>query len=507
MVTKTRRGSSPLQYWYSLWVVGALALAGVPVHALLGYHAVGFLLLAGLLSLGLLYPFGPVFFAALLSALVWDYGFIPPRFTFTVGSGEDALMIVAFVLASASTGFLTRQIRRKQAELEARERGTRLLYELGNAFSGGPRERSLAEAEAALSQAFGASFCILVAGEQGALDPLPRQTYPFRVWGQELERAQLALRTKRPAGLGGAPGEKAGGFFVPLLGTRDAQGVLVARLSQGESPPMGKERELLESAARRLGLALEREALEQRSREADRLRESEQLHQALLNSVSHELRTPLTALLGSAAGLRDEAALQDPVRRQGLLDELSDAGERLNRVIDNLLDMARLSSGVLAPKRDWQDPAELLRQAVDSLQAPLRAHRVRVVPVAGLPLIHVDQRLIEHALANLLLNAAAYAPAGSEILVEARLGEGCVELSIADQGPGISPQSLPHVFERFYRAPGAPTGGTGLGLYIAQSLLRAHGGEARALNRPAGGAEFILSLPLQAQPQGPEEPS
>jgi two-component system sensor histidine kinase KdpD len=461
--------SPALQYWYSLWIVGALAFLGVLAQFAVGYHAVGFIFLCGVLSLGLFYSFGPVFFAAVLSGLVWDYFFIPPRFTFHVDTGEDALMIVALVLSSAITGLLTRQIRSDQAKLAQRERATQLLYDLSAAFSSGSQEKNLGDAEAVLSRAFGRDFVI----------------YP----------------DKRPRGRQ-APSENF--LSLPLLGSRGAHGMLACRLDPARPLAPG-EKELLERACRRLGLALEREALERKSREADLLLESEQLHQTLLNSISHELRTPLTALLGSAAALKDGSVFADAAARASLLDEISGAGERLNRVIENLLDMARLSSGVLALKKEWQDPAELARLTAERLKRPLAGHTLQLSLPEGLPLILVDYRLIEHALSNLLLNAAAYAPAGSAISLSARAQDGALEFHVGDRGQGIPLESLPRLFDKFYRVPGSPAGGTGLGLYITQSLMQAHGGSAAAFNRPEGGAEFVLSLPLQPQPALPAE--
>jgi two-component system sensor histidine kinase KdpD len=257
--------------------------------------------------------------------------------------------------------------------------------------------------------------------------------------------------------------------------------------------------------AQQIGLSLEHTQLEQRSREADLLRESEQLHQALLNSVSHELRTPLTALLGSAAALQDEATAADATRRKSYLKAVAESGERLNRVVENLLDMARLNSGVLAPKQDWHDPGELVRLTVQALKGPLEGHNVVLDLPAELPLVRLDFRLMEHALSNLLLNAAAYTPQGSTILISGQATADQLVLTVSDEGPGLPAADLERVFDKFYRVPGSPAGGTGLGLYITRSLVRAHGGEVRASNRALGGASFRMELPVQKAPQGPAE--
>jgi two-component system sensor histidine kinase KdpD len=245
--------------------------------------------------------------------------------------------------------------------------------------------------------------------------------------------------------------------------------------------------------------------LEKRSREADLLRESEQLHQALLNSISHELRTPLTALLGSASALQDEATAADAPRRQAYLKAVAEAGERLNRVVENLLDMARLNSGVLALRLDWHDPGELVRLTVQNLKGPLEGHPLALDLPADLPLVRLDFRLMEHALSNLLLNAAAYTPQGSPIRVAIRSAAGRLTLTVSDQGPGLPPGDLERVFDKFYRVPGSPAGGTGLGLFITRSLVQAHGGEAHASNLSGGGATFSLELPVDKAPPAPME--
>lgn len=501
--TPLQAAGGPIQYWYTLWVVAAVGVFSALGAQFLGYRAAGFFFLCMLLSLGLVFSLGPVLFGALLSALAWDYFFIPPRYTLQISTSEDALMIAAYFLSAAITGLLTGRIRRNQAQLEERERATQILYRLATAFASGGSEKNLRDSEQVLAGAMGRDFMILVAGKDGRLQAPQRDSQPFQVWDEAMALAAKALQSRRAAGWGSTQEPDFPFLILPLRGSRDAYGVMIMR--GGGTAQSPAEAEILDSAALRLGLALEREALERSVREAGMLRESELLHQALLNSISHELRTPLTALLGSAQALQDDAVASDPSRRRSLLVELGGAGERLNRVIENLLDMARLSSGVLALKKEWQDPAELAAITAGRLKSPLSGHRLKLDLPEGLPLIHVDYRLIEHALANLLLNAAAYSPEGGEITLSARASGGSVEFSVCDQGRGMPQESLPRLFDKFYRVPGSPAGGTGLGLYIAQSLMQAHGGSASAGNRPGGGAEFVLRLPVEAQPKAPEQ--
>jgi len=499
----TRRfESTPSQYWYTLWGVAAMALLGAPAEIVLGYRAVGFLFLLGLLSLSLFYSLGPVLMGAALSALIWDYFFIPPKYTFSISSSEDFLMIFAYFLAAVTTGLLTHRVRLNQSALEERERRTDLLYRIVNTMAGDDGEGRLRDVAALLEHSLKRPCAVFLCGPDGK--PMAQgEGQAFGLNAKELAVADWALKARKPAGWSTDNLPSGDALFLPLIGGRDAVGVLACRGGKGGLSV--DDEALLKSAALQLGQSLEHGRLEKRSREADLLRESEQLHQALLNSVSHELRTPLTALLGSASALQDEATAADPARRQAYLKAVAESGERLNRVVENLLDMARLNSGVLAPRLDWHDPGELVRLTVQSLKGPLSAHPVSLDLPADLPLLRLDFRLMEHALSNLLLNAAAYTPPGSPITVAVRAARERLVLTVSDRGAGLPPGDLERVFDKFYRVPGSPAGGTGLGLFITRSLVRAHGGEAHAANNPEGGAVFSLELPVEKTPPEPSE--
>ncbi len=500
--TGGRFEATPSQYWVALWLVAGMAALGAPADLVLGYRSVGFLFLLGLLSLSLFTSLGPVLFAASASALVWDFFFIPPRFTFTINSGEDYLMIFAYFLAAVTTGLLTRRVRANQRILEERERRTELLYRLVNAMSGEDADARLGEAARLLEHALGRPCAVFPVGADGK--PLPQVSgQSFGLGSKEEAVAEWALRSGKPAGWGTDSLPSGDILFLPLVGPRGGYGVLACR---GRKAPLSVEDEaLLKEAARELTRALERVDLERSSREADRLRESEALHQALLNSVSHELRTPLTSLLGSAEALLDPATVADTGRRDAHLRAVAEAGERLNRVVENLLDMARLNSGVLAPRPEWNDPGEWVRLTVRGLKSALEGRSVALDIPPEPPLVRFDFRLMEQALANLLLNAAAYTPPGTPVEVSLAVRDGRLRVAVGDRGPGLPAADLERVFEKFYRVPGSPAGGTGLGLHIARSLARAHGGDAYAANREGGGAVFTLELPAEQAPPGPVE--
>jgi two-component system sensor histidine kinase KdpD len=163
--------------------------------------------------------------------------------------------------------------------------------------------------------------------------------------------------------------------------------------------------------------------------------------------------------------------------------------------------MTRLESGAVKPRLEWCDVADLVNVALRQNERELAGHPVNLSLPRPLPLVKMDFVLIEQVLNNLLLNAAAYTPPGTPVEVKAWAAPDAMAISVADRGPGLPPETLPHVFEKFYRVPGAPAGGTGLGLSIVKGLVEAHGGRAEARNRPGGGAEFTIYLPLQASPE------
>ncbi len=183
-----------------------------------------------------------------------------------------------------------------------------------------------------------------------------------------------------------------------------------------------------------------------------------------------------------------------------MVGEIQEAARRLNRLVGNLLSMTRLETGHVKPKLDWCDVADLIQVALKDLHKDFAGHKVRLSLAAGLPLVRMDFVLMQQALANLVLNAAVHTPAGTEVQINAAVEAEALVLTVADNGPGLPPEALPLIFDKFYRAPAAPAGGTGLGLAIVKGFVEAQGGRVQAENRPAGGALFTIRLPLAKTP-------
>jgi two-component system sensor histidine kinase KdpD len=287
---------------------------------------------------------------------------------------------------------------------------------------------------------------------------------------------------------------------MPLQTNRGAVGILGVELA-AEPEPTLEQRDLLGAFARQAALVLDRLRLDGESQKAQLVAESERLSKALLNSISHELRTPIAAITAAATTLSSLKSQEPAGMDKTLASEIQESAARLNRLVSNLLDMTRLESGNVKPRLEWCDMADLINVAVRHNEREMSRHQIIVTVARSLPLVKADFVLLEQALNNLLLNAAAYTPDGTPVEVRASVVNDEMAISVSDRGPGLPSESLPLVFEKFYRVPGAPAGGTGLGLSIVKGLVEAHGGRVEAENRPGGGAEFRFYLPVANSPE------
>jgi two-component system sensor histidine kinase KdpD len=257
-------------------------------------------------------------------------------------------------------------------------------------------------------------------------------------------------------------------------------------------------RRLLDALADQAALAIERITLAEAIDRARVMAETERLRAALLTSISHDLRTPLATIIGSLTSLRSFGKSYDDATRDELMAAVQAEAERLNRFIGNLLDMTRLESGAIDLKPELTDLGEIIGTALERAAKLLAAHRVEIEIAPDLPMLRTDYLLLEQALFNLLDNAAKYAPPGTRVLIRVRRDGGSVVIEISDEGPGIPPQELERIFDKFYRvhAQDRQRAGTGLGLAICRGFIEALGGRISAANLGGGhGAVFTIRLP------------
>jgi two-component system sensor histidine kinase KdpD len=258
----------------------------------------------------------------------------------------------------------------------------------------------------------------------------------------------------------------------------------------------------LDTLAGVVAIAIERAHFLEERKSGELTKQSEQLKTALLASLAHDLRTPLTAIRVAVSNLHESELPRDQRREQTnlILSEV----ERLTRLFQNLLEMARIDAGAVATESRWTHPSEIIAAARDQVERSIAGHTLDVSIEPDVP-VKLDPRLTAAALSHLLENAARYAPAGSTITVSSRVELEGLVLQVRDRGPGIAPEDLPHLFERFYRGVTAKahSTGTGMGLWIVRGLLGVEHGRVWAENRPDGGAQFTIVVPVQVKQPEP----
>lgn len=343
----THKISKVKQTLYSVALVFLVSLACHFVSIYIGYRVIGFLLLVTVSLIAMLFDMAPVLLAAVLSALIWDYFFIPPHFTFQVGSVEDAILLLSYFIVAIVSSVLTFKIRQ------------------------------------------------------------------------------------------------------------------------------------VEKAAR------------QKEEKANTLK----LYNTLFNSLSHELRTPIAAIIGATDNLLNNDTQLTPQFRYELIHEIAKASFRLNGQVDNLLNMSRLESGYIQPKKDWCDISELIYHITDRIEEAEPAQRIHININPSIPLFRIDKGMLEQVLYNLINNAILYTRPESEINIVAACYADVLEIVVEDNGPGFPAAEIQKVFDKFYRLKQSAAGGTGLGLSIVKGFTEAMGGSITLENKPAEGARFTIHLP------------
>ncbi len=465
------------EFVVALAVAGAVTGVSLAIFDYTGYWAVALFYLLAVVLAGMRLSRWPTLFLATLSALLWNFLFIPPRFTFYISLFQDFVMFGAYFVIAIVIGQLATQLReREQAERRREERATALYRFTRDLAASRDLDEALPKVLALIKNSFQADPGIWLRDE-GGLSQHPASMY--RCSTKDESVAMWAFQKKQAAGRSTDTLPDAESLHVPLVTGDRSEGVLSLRLT---STPTIEQRELMDAFAAQLALFVYKErALEER-RAAQLARQSEKLQRALFDSVSHELKTPLAAI---------SAALQQPQPDRA---ELKQAVGRLTRTVDHLLDATRLESGLLQPVREWCDPGELLRDAIARARLKEKAFTVNIAP--DLPAISVDARLIEQALICVLANASLHGASKEPIEIRVARDNSIMVFSVADRGPGLVAGEENRVFEKFYRRPGTAPGGLGLGLWIARQLVEAHGGQIVAQNRDGGGARFSICLPI-----------
>jgi two-component system sensor histidine kinase KdpD len=439
------------------------------------------------------------YFASSLAVVLYDFFFVPPAYTLDFENARYALTFAMLFGMSAVISTLTARLREERTQAVARERRTAALLSLSRELGRADDEAAVAAVcvRAAASILGAAEVVLLAARPDDALVPIAALPAGATLASDDLAVARWARSHGSPAGPGTDVLASEGVWCAPLRTWGEVLAVLAVRGAGGRRLE-ASQRAFLEAVAHQAALVLDRVRLAEEARRAALRVEREELRSGLLSSVSHDLRTPLAAITGAGTMLRDEASL-DPSLRRELVETVCDEAERLERLVSNLLEMTRLESGTVEPRREWVPVDEVVGSALNRLERRLAGRNVRTALAPDLPLLSIDPVLVEQVLVNLLENAVKYTAPGSEIELRADRDGAALALEVADRGPGIPAGDEERIFERFHRGPhAAGVRGVGLGLPIARAIAQAHGGRLTAANRPGGGAAFRLVLPLPA---------
>lgn len=492
-------GQRPYQSAFIL--IAAVTIAGALLAPAVSYQSIGFLYLLAVLAAGAFFTVGPILLAALLSALAWNFFFIPPKYTFVIARTEDALMCLTYLLVAVITGILSHRIIRNQQLLRAKEKSSDAMLDIMEQFAfQSQRKECLQTILHKMRNLFDGSFEVTFAKGNNDYESVSAVSVRWLSNAQEWAVAKWSLDNGKEAGWSTDTLSSSQALYLPLIAHGKVTGAL-AYMPNNHANELGEEaKSLLLALCGQLAFYFEQEIYREQAQAAQELKRSEKLYQTILNSVSHELKTPIAAIIGLVSALEDDKIASDSGSRGPILDELSESAERLNREVTNILDMSRLSSGLLSLKKEWFDLRELSESCIAKLAKKLQGHEVRVSIPGNLPFLHADYTLMEQALGNILSNALNYTQPGSKIELAAIQKDDKVIIRVADTGQGIPQEYIGKVFDRFFRVPGTPTGGTGLGLAIAKTVVELHNGAISASNRPDGGAEFLITLPVEPQP-------
>jgi two-component system sensor histidine kinase KdpD len=395
-----------------------------------------------------------------------------PQLTFRFHDVEDVATGVVFLSVALVVGLLVGQASEDRARASRREREARFLGTLSATLH--TREvpdRVLDEFAGVLMQPFGLSRVEIEASLDGT---------DVRA----VARANDEMVTGGPR------------TSVRLLAGDVSIGTLVAERPAGSRPFSRDDQLLLETAARQATAALDRARLDARARNAQLDAETNQLRAAMFSSVTHDLRTPLASIKAGVTSLLDTGVRHDPGQERELLTTILEETDRLNRLVGNLLDLARIRAGALTPSRQPASMDEIVEVVLARMRPRLAEHTVTTRFPPLLPDVSVDPVQLDQVLTNLLENAGRHAPLGTEIEVIVQWRHGAVQVRVADQGPGVPLEERDRVFEAFDRGSSIPeTPGSGLGLAIAKAVVVAHGGRIWIEDAPRGGCVVAFEIP------------
>ena len=499
-----RRRAKNLRYVWAACACIAVTAVSMPLAAHFDRSNIVAIFILAVVLVGVRLGRGPAALSAVLNVAAFDFFFVPPRFSFAVSDVQYLLTFFIMLAVGLITGQLTAGLRFQARVASHREERAGSLYEIARDLSGAVQiDQVIKISRESIERTFRATAAILLPDQNGQiamplLGPSPSMT--DKPLNMEIGIAQWAFDRGQPAGFSTdtLPGSEI--LYIPLRAPTRARGVLAVKANNRRLLRIPEQRQLLDTFAALIAIALERVHYVGVAQDALITMESERLRNSLLAALSHDLRTPLTVLVGLAESLYLTKPELSAVQRE-TAEAITEEAHRMSALVSNLLDMARIESGGVKLNLEWQPLEEVIGTALDATRGILKQHRIEVRLPPDLPLVRFDALLIERVLVNLLENAAKYTPAGSTVTIAAEAVADYLSVSVSDNGPGLPIGREDAVFEKFTRGHReSATPGVGLGLAICRAIIESHGGKIRGLNRAGGGASFNFTLPLGHPP-------
>ncbi len=496
------------EYAFAAVVTAAATALSLLLDRLLPVAGVGFVFITAVVAVAVRSRRAVALFTAVVCFLAYNFFFTEPRLTLRVAHGTDVVAVFAFLLAALACSQLAGRVRGQMVGLRAANEHTRALQSLGERLAAAVDEGQVFEAAAEeLAAALGCEAVVLCRppGDAGSLRPVASRPPGAALGAKDAAAADWVAAHGQQAGRYTGTLSASEWWLLPQVVERGCLGAVALRFAGSQVRLSEEQRRLAEAMVQQIALAADRARLAADLESAHVESETERLRAALLSSVSHDLRSPLASVIGAATSLTAYGDSMPPQDRRDLLESIRSEGERLDRYIQNLLDMTRLGAGGLKLQRDWVGIEELVSSAAARVRKLFPALQVEMRLAAALPLLFVHPALIEQALFNVLENAAKFSPPGVPVVVSAATIDGRLAVEIADRGPGIPEEERRRIFDMFWSADRGDRGarGSGLGLAIVRGMVGAHGGRVEALAGPDGaGTTIRITLPLPESPRG-----
>jgi len=501
-----QRGLHLLHFLWSATAVACAIAIGRLMTALVSLPNVSMIFLLAVLFAAVRFGIWPAVFTSVLAFVSYNFFFIEPFYTLTVAQPHELLALFIFLGFAVLFSAIAGQVRQQATTAVGRAQATRRLFEFARRLSGLAEPQLVAEgATAEVQRSLGTQAVILFprSGELAVMAAWPPED---ELDTASMTAARWAFERNEPAGFGTGTLPKVPWYFFPLRASHGQVGVIgIAHCQGGQGGGTlldAEMRTLFETLAELTATALERSQLTREIMAARTATETERVRNTLLASISHDFRTPLASILGATTSLIEYGAKLAEAARRDLLGQVKEEAEHLDAMVRNLLAMTRVEAGALEIRRDWIDIREVFDRIVALAKRRGADQTFTVAIQSGMPFATADPSLLDQALTNIVGNAIRYAGPGARIALEAHRDGRDALLSIADDGPGIPPDMLPTVFEKFAqgRGPGGDGGeGAGLGLAIAKGIVDAHGGTILAESPVADGrgTRIVIRLPLE----------